>query len=153
MKRKLRFIGILLLLVIIPGALWLYSQNQKRDVAATASDLSLTVETLVTEYLSDPAASNAKYLSANGESKILELEGLIFGASNSSDGRILLVLKPSMERKGPGIQCLFVADQEIVGKRTGDLIRVKGVLRAGPENDEDFGLYENGYLEECVFVN
>ena len=78
-KKILRVIAILGVAgILIGGGIGLYMFNMPhRDVQSTDADYNLTALEVVLEYLSDQDAANQKYLSPDGESKILEITGVV----------------------------------------------------------------------------
>ncbi len=64
--------------VLTVGGVGLYMFNiPLRDVQAARADYMLSSTQIVAEYLTDAEAANQKYLSAGGDSKILEITGEI----------------------------------------------------------------------------
>ena len=146
MKKKLLITGSLLIItIVILGVMFIYQPH--RDVANAKTDYIFPVETLVLEYLKDEKAANKKYLSSDGQSKIIMIEGFINNLTTIKEGRSILILKG--EKQNTGMQCLLEIGESIENLHVGDKIKVKGVLRAGPGYDEDLEMYENGYLEKC----
>ena len=89
-KRKiLKIIAILGVAgILIGGGIGYYMFNMPhRDVQSADADYSLTASEIVSEYLTDRDAANMKYLSANGESKILEITGVVSKISEDYSGQ------------------------------------------------------------------
>lgn len=148
MKKAILLIAVVLLVGTILGAYYLFEPH--RDVATSDVDHYLKVGTLVDEYLKNAKTANAKYLAADGDSKIIALSGTVSRIQQSADGRTIVVLKQKNSKAG--FQCLFVAGADITGLKVEESATIKGVLRAGPGYDEDLEMFENGYLEECTLV-
>ena len=116
----------------------------------SAVDHNMQLDELVADYLKDAKSANAKYLSADGESKIIALTGAIDKIRKSADGRTIVTLKQDGSKAG--FQCLFVSEADTTGLHLQTNVTIKGVLRAGPGYDDDLEMYENGYLEECTLI-
>src|SRR5690554_7571452 len=118
-----------------------------RDVQATKTDYILRASDLVNEYLSDPNAANIKYLDAEGESKIIEVEGTISDLSEDFNGNVVVLLKETQDPAG--VSCTFYKESNAQAQtlKVGDLVKIKGVIRAGASYDEDLEMYEHVILE------
>ncbi len=151
MSRRRLFGSILLFIIvlIISGVFYVYQPH--RNITEARVDYTLQVNELITEYLDNTTKANAKYLSDDGQSKVIVIVGVISATSKSADGRDILILKN--KRQEVGIQCLFAIGEDEGDIKIGEKIKIKGVLRAGPEYNEDLEMYENGYLEKCSIVN
>jgi len=148
MKKNFIIGGIVIILTFFTGG-YLFINQSHRDVEEVEVDYSISVSEFVDEYLANAKSANKKYLAADGESKILLLEGHISTVSTAPDGRLIITLKQPEQKAG--IQCLFLPNQVSINLETGNIIKVKGVLRAGPGYDDDLEMFENGYLEKCSF--
>jgi hypothetical protein len=78
-KKVLKIIAILGVAgLLIGGGIGLYMFNKPhRDVQSANADYTLTASEIVSEYLTDKDAANKKYLAADGDSKILEITGVV----------------------------------------------------------------------------
>ena len=148
MKKAIPVVLILLLLFVVVATYLLFQPH--RDVTNSAVDHHMHVDELVDEYLKDRKTANAKYLAADGDSKIIALSGTIAKVRESADGRTIMILKQNGSKAG--IQCLFVAGADTTGSNLQNTVTIKGVLRAGPGYDDDLEMYENGYMEECTLI-
>jgi hypothetical protein len=156
MKRK-RIVKALLISaiggVVIAGGIGLYMFNTPhRDVQATNADYSLTSSQIVNEYLADKDAANAKYLSKDGDSKILEIAGVISKISEDYSGQNVVLLKAIGDKAG--VSATFTAETNIkaANLKIGEKITVKGVIRSGASYDEDLELYEHVILDKSDLV-
>ena len=153
-KQKFKVIAIIALVgVLIGGGVVLYLFNMPhRDVQETESDYTLKATDIVKEYLSNPQIANDKYLDAEGESKILEVEGTISSITEDFNNQKVILLKPSDQEAG--VSCTFTAEtnQSVTNLIIGQKVTVKGVIRSGASYDEDLEMYENVIMEKCDIV-
>ena len=138
---------------IIGGATIAYMFNMPhQDIQSSKTDYSLTSTQIVQEYLENIQSANEKYLADDGNSKILEISGVISKISEDFNRQIVVLLKA--EGSKAGVSASFTeetnanASQLIVGQT----ITIKGVIRSGAAYDEDMDLYENVILEKCDLI-
>lgn len=135
------------------GGIGLYLFNMPhRDVQSAKSDYSLTSTQIVSEYLADKDAANQKYLAADGDSKILEITGVIHKISEDFNGQKVVLLKGSGDRAGVSATFTSETNNKLSGVGVGQPITVKGVIRSGASYDEDLELFENVILEKSDIV-
>ena len=151
-KKKFIKIGLILLVsgVVIGGSVVLYLFNMPhRDVQSAQTDMTLTADNLVNEYLADASAANNKYLDEEGESKILEITGTVFSIGEDFNGNTEILLK-SADAKA-GVSCAFTTETNAKAKniKIGETITVKGVIQSGASFDEDLEMYENVIVDKC----
>lgn len=151
-KKKIIKIGLILLIsgVVIGGSVVLYMFNMPhRDVQSAKTDLTITVDGLVNEYLVDATTANNKYLDEEGESKILEITGIVASIGEDFNGNTEILLK-SADAKA-GVSCAFTTETNAKAKniKIGDNITVKGVIQSGASYDEDLEMYENVIMDKC----
>jgi len=156
MKRK-KVIKTIIILGIIAfmtgGGIGLYLFNMPhRDVQSAKVDYSLTSSQIVSEYLSNREAANQKYLAADGDSKILEISGEVDKISEDFTGQKVVLLKSAGDKAGVSATFTKKTNTKLSGLQKGNLITVKGVIRAGASYDEDLELYENVILEKSDIV-
>jgi hypothetical protein len=125
-----------------------------RDIQSTKADAEVTASALVDEFLTDAGAANAKYLDAEGESKVLIIAGEIAKIDTDQLGQKVLLLKNNASDK-LGVSCTFTAEtnNQVSGVKIGDQIKIKGVIRSGAEYDEDLDLIINAVVEKSSVVN
>ena len=123
-----------------------------RNVQEAKTDFSLTSTQIVNEYLSNVRLANEKYLSDDGESKILEIKGVISKISENYDGQKVILLQNENDKAG--VSCSFTAETNLkaINLKLGDVVTVKGVIRSGASYDEDLEFYENVVLDKCDIV-
>ncbi len=153
-KKVIRTIAVLGVAgLLIGGGVGLYMFNMpKRDVQAAQTDFTLSTSQIVIEYLSDYEAANQKYLSADGDSKILEISGELSKISENYKGQKVVLLKNAQDRAGVSATFSPESNDHLNGIQIGQVITVKGVIRSGASYDEDLELYENVVLDQSDIV-
>ena len=155
MKKKLFKIASITALagLIIGGGAMLYMFNMPhRDIQSAKVDYALTSTQIVSEYLSDKDAANEKYLAADGDSKILEVTGIVSKISEDFNNQKVVLLKGNNDKAG--VNAVFTAETNTntSNLKVGETITVKGVIRSGASYDDDLELYENVILEKSDIV-
>ena len=157
MKKK-KIIKIALLVgfacVIIGGSFAYYLFNKPhRDVQAAKIDFTLTSSDLVAEYLAQPELANEKYLSEEGDSKILSVSGKVHSISLDLNNQQVVLLREQGDKAG--VSCTFTATTNAHASqlKVGQTVTVKGVIRSGAGYDKDLELYEDVILEKCDVIN
>lgn len=151
-KKKIIKIGLILLVsgVVIGGSVVLYMFNMPhRDVQSAKTDLSISANDLVNEFLTDAAKANDKYLDEEGESKILEVTGIISSIGEDFNGNKEILLK-SPDGKA-GVSCAFTPETNAKsdGLTIGQTVTIKGVIQSGAAFDADLEMYENVIMDKC----
>tara|TARA_R110002072_G_scaffold243015_2_gene402070 strand:- start:7552 stop:8031 length:480 start_codon:yes stop_codon:yes gene_type:complete len=120
-----------------------------RDTQASPIDFRMTVTELVNESLENSKATNDKYLSEDGDSKIIAISGSV--ASVEMDFVNNQVVRLKEEGDDAGVKCTFMknTNKNAVALSVGDKITIKGVYRVAASYDEDFEEYEDVIVEEC----
>ena len=139
--------------IVVAGATGFYMFNTPhRNVQAVKADYILNSSGIVTEYLSDANAANGKYLSADGQSKVLEITGTVNKISENFDGQKVVLLKAEGDKAG--VSATFTPETNTSAERLkpGETVTLKGVIRSGAAYDEDLELYENVILEKSDVV-
>jgi hypothetical protein len=154
-KKKILKIGAILLIagLLIGGGTVLYMFNMPhRNVQSASTDFSLTASQLVAEYLTDATAANEKYLSDDGDSKILEIKGIVAKISEDFNGQKVVLLQGEADKAG--VSCTFTQEtnNNISSVKVGETITVKGVIRSGASFDPDLEMYENVVVEKSDLV-
>jgi len=156
MKRKkvIRFIAILGVAgLIIGGGIGLYMFNMpQRDVQSADTDYSVTSTQIVREYLKDKDAANQKYLASDGDSKILEVTGVVSDISEDFNGQKVVLLKNEGDQAGVSATFTEETESSLNGVGPGQTITVKGVIRSGAAYDEDLGFYLHVILEKSAVI-
>ncbi|MBN2263695.1 MAG: hypothetical protein JW735_12315 [Prolixibacteraceae bacterium] len=154
-KKKIIRIGLIAVVagIIIAGAVGFYMFNMPhRDVQSSKADFILNSSDIVAEYLGNKDAANQKYLAADGDSKILEVSGIVNKISEDFDGQKVVLLKSDGDKAG--VIAAFTPETNANAEKlqVGELVTVKGVIRAGAAYDSDLELYENVILEKSDVV-
>jgi hypothetical protein len=156
MKRKTIIKTSLIIIVIgiltAAGTIFYMFNMPHRDVQASKTDYVLQASQLATEYLTDPLAANEKYLDESGESKILEISGLIASITEDFNDQKVVLLKSSENKAGVSCTFTYETNTSLNGIHEGQHIIVKGVIRAGASYDEDLQMYENVIMEKCDLI-
>lgn len=156
MKRKkiIRIIAVIGVAALLTGGgIGLYMFNMPhRDVQATQADYSLTSSQIVAEYLSNQDAANKKYLASDGDSKILEITGIVSKISEDFNGQKVVLLKDSQDQAGVSATFTPETNDDLTDVEPGQNITVKGVIRSGASYDEDLGFYLDIVLEKSSIV-
>lgn len=150
-----RKVVIAILMVGLLGVgiiLYVYFQPH-RDVQSTRTDYAYAAGEIVNEYLANSETANQKYLDEHGDSKVIEVNGIISEIQENYNGDLVVVLS---DVKAPaGVSCTFVKNSKVKMEslHQGEKLVVKGVIRSGASYDADLEMYENVVLEECDLVD
>lgn len=152
-KRRKIILLTLLVAAILGGTYGFYLWNMPHiDVQAQKADVTIDVTSIVNEYLQDEKKANDKYLSAEGDSKIFVVKGVVKSKDTDMNNQITVLLQGSNDKAG--VKCVFMAetnkDAEIL--QIGQTTSIKGIIRSGAKYDSDLELYENVLLEKCDVV-
>jgi len=150
-KKKILIILGLGLAIAISVALYMYYMPA-RDVQATKTDYSFKASDIVREYLTDAQKANEKYLDEEGESKVLEVTGIVADISEDFNNQKVVLLKSDSDKAGVSASFTSETNKSTEGLNIGDKITIKGVIRSGAAYDEDLGMYENVILEKCDII-
>lgn len=153
-KKFLKIIVTLLIAGLLTGGITiLYLFNMPhRNVQDASADIIITASQLVSEYLENPSQANDKYLSDDGDSKILEISGVVASISEDFLGQKIIVLKSDSDKAG--VSCTFTKEtnQNVSNLKIGESVKIKGVIRSGASYDEDLEMYENVVIEKCDLI-
>ena len=155
-RKKLIKIAAIVLIVgfMVAGGIGFYLFNMPhRDVQSSTTDYYITSSAIVEEYLTDRDAANLKYLSADGDSKILEITGTVLEISENMNGQKVVLLKNPDDKAGVSATFTSETSQNASKLEPGSLVTIKGVIRSGAGYDEDLELYENVILEKSDIVD
>jgi hypothetical protein len=153
-KKLLRIIAILGIAgFIIAGGVGIYMfKMPQRDVQSARIDFSVTSTQIVNEYLDDQDAANQKYLASDGDSKILEVTGVVNSVTEDFNGQKVILLKKTGDPAGVSATFTSETGASLEGIGPGQTITVKGVIRSGASYDEDLGFYLNVVLEKSAVI-
>ncbi len=149
-KKRLKIVALLGIAgVVIAAGVVIYLFNMPhRDVQATSADYSINAEEIVAEYLKDDLVANEKYLDAEGESKILAVNGTVSEITEDYNGDKVILLKS--DQMEAGVSCTFTSETNVqaANLKVGDQVIIKGVIRSGASYDEDLEMYEHVIMEK-----
>ncbi|HAM10864.1 MAG: hypothetical protein A2X05_18740 [Bacteroidetes bacterium GWE2_41_25] len=154
-KKKILKIAAILIIagVVIGGSIGIYMFNiPHRNVQTAKVDYTLTGSQIVAEYLTGKDAANKKYLSGDGNSKILIITGVISKISDDFNGQKVILLKESDAKAGVSAAFTKETSHNADDLQIGSTVSIKGVIRSGASFDSDLELYENVILEKCDVV-
>jgi len=151
MKKKIIIGGGLIAIIGVCVVLYMFFMPH-RDVQSTSADEEINATELVNAFLTNRENANNKYLSDNGESKILAVNGRIEAISEDQLGQKVVLLRQKEDKMG--VSCSFTLETNIQTSnfKVGDLVKIKGVIRSGAEYDEDLDLAEDAIVEKCSVV-
>ena len=139
--------------LLIGGATITYLFNMPhQDVQSSKTDYSLTSTQIVEEYLADARSANEKYLDDDGNSKILEITGVISKISEDFSGQTVVLMKAEGSMAGVSASFTEKTNANVAQLIVGETITIKGVIRSGAAYDKDMDLYENVILEKCDLI-
>jgi hypothetical protein len=157
MKRK-KLIRILIIMaiagVLAGGGIGLYMYFMPhRDIQKSVTDFEVSASGLVFEFLNDINGANQKYLSADGESSILEVTGTVARISENFNGEKVVLLKNDTDKAG--VNCTFMKETNyrVNGLEPGGTVTLKGVIRSGAYYDQDLDMFVNVTVEKCDLVD
>jgi len=154
-KKTLKIaLKLFVIIVLIGGSVGYYLYNMPhRDVQATKTDFVLKSSDIVSEYLANPALANEKYLDEEGESKVIEITGKIHQISTDFNDNKVVILKSETDKAG--VSCTFFAatNSKTAKLQIGNMVTIKGVIRAGAAFDKDLDMYEDVIMEKCDIVS
>lgn len=121
-----------------------------RDVQSSPVDYEVSAHEIVQEYLNNPEEANEKYLSEDGDSKILLVDGTVASIEVDMNNQKVVLLKEEGDRAG--VSCTFMenTNEHLDNTKPGDKIRVKGVIRSGAGYDADLEMYEDVIMEKSI---
>jgi hypothetical protein len=154
-SKKLKWILISIGVIMAGGisvALYFFYMPH-RNVHAAKADLQVTAASLIEEFLADQVGSNQKYLSEDGDSKILNITGHIQSIEIDFNRNYVVILG-EMELQA-SVSCTFDShtNKQVESLQIGQNITVKGVLRSGARYDEDLGLFLPVIIEKTQLFN
>ena len=156
MKRKkvLKIVAILGVAgILIAGGIGLYMFNMPhRDVQSADADYTLTASEIVSEYFTDHEAANKKYLAADGDSKILEITGVVSKISEDFSGQKVVLLKGEQVKAGVSATFTSETNSSLDNVQIDQKITIKGVIRSGASYDDDLEMYEHVIIEKSDIV-
>jgi hypothetical protein len=153
-KKILKVIAILGVAgLLIGGGIGLYMFNKPhRDVQSADADYTLSTSEIVAEYLADKDAANKKYLAADGDSKILEITGVVSKISEDFNGQKVVLLAGAEAKAGVSATFTSETNSSLSNVQVDQTITIKGVIRSGASYDEDLEMYEHVLIDKSDIV-
>ncbi len=153
-KKILKVIAILGVSgLLVGGGIGLYMFNKPhRDVQSADADYTLSTSEIVSEYLTDKDAANNKYLAADGDSKILEITGVVSKISEDFNGQKVVLLAGAEAKAGVSATFTSETNSSLSNVQVDQTITIKGVIRSGASYDEDLEMYEHVLIEKSDIV-
>ena len=154
-KGKIIRMGVLaaFVAIIIGGSIGLYLFNMPHpNIELAKADYQITAASLVTEYLENAEVANEKYLAADGNSKILEVTGTVYGISTDFREQVVIVLKESSSKAGVSITFAQDTNAELAKIVQGDVITSKGVINSGAAYDTDVERYRDVVINRAYLI-
>jgi hypothetical protein len=152
--KRIKVIGILIAAVatvaVLAGTYMFFKPH--RNVQETSVFAELKVGELIAEFTKDAGQANSKYLSSDGNSRVLIIEGQVTSISSNQDGEKVIVLKDDGAKAGLSATFTAASSPNTESVKIGDKIRIKGAITAGNSYDADLDLYEHAILVQCDIV-
>jgi hypothetical protein len=118
---------------------------QQSDVYA-----EIQVNDLLNEFDKNADMANKKYLSSDGNSKILIVDGKVFSIGTNLNEQQVILLKENGAKVG--VRCTLISAADTDQVKPGNYIRIKGAITAGNSYDAGLDLYEDALLTQCAIV-
>jgi hypothetical protein len=154
-KKKILKIAAIIIIagLVIGGGTGLYMFNMpQRNIQDSKVDFTLTGSQIISEYLAGKDDANRKYLSGDGNSKILVVTGTVNKISEDFNGQKVVLLKETGDKAGVSASFTAETSHNADDLQIGSTVSIKGVIRSGASYDSDLELYENVILEKCDVV-
>lgn len=119
-----------------------------------AADVFVVIQTkdLLNEFTSDASKANAKYLSDDGNSKVLVVIGPVSSiTTNQKNEKVIILKEPGAN---VGVSCTFTeqTNAHVNNIKVGDMAKIKGAITAGNSYDADLDLYNHAILVQCDLI-
>ncbi len=152
--KRMKLIGIFIsaavIIAIVAGTYIFFKPH--RNVQETDVFAELRVNELTEEFSKDAGQANSKYLSSDGNSKVLIIEGRVDNISVNQAGEKVIILKDEGSKAGLSATFTTATSPHTESIKVGDIIRIKGAITAGNSFDADLDLYEHAILVQCDIV-
>lgn len=151
MVKKLAWIGFTVIAVVLSVIAYLFYKPH-RNVQTAKASAQISVKELLNEFSSNEKKANAKYLSADGNSKILIVSGPVYSSSTNQKNELVILLKE--ESQPEGVSCTFTAEtnDHAASLKKGDIVKIKGAITAGNSYDTLLDLHNHALLIQCDIV-
>lgn len=149
--KTIKIIGIsfLILSILAGGVVYYLFHMPHRNIQGAKVDFTINASDIVIEYLENQQLANQKYLDSEGDSKILNVTGIVSEISEDFNSNKVVLLKSPGD--SAGVSCTFSPETNlhVNSSYLGKVITIKGVIRSGATFDSDLNLYENVIMEKC----
>jgi len=122
-----------------------------RDVKTAPVFDEFDVDDFTSEFLDDPEAAQEKYLSDDGDSKIVEISGTISDIDTNLKGEIVIELRGEKKEAGARFNLMDDQKETVTKLKVGDKTKITGVVSAGAQFDKDLNIYLDAILEQSYF--
>jgi hypothetical protein len=149
--KKLLWPVLTVLAAAVIAVVYLFNKPH-RDVQSTKAFAVIQAKDLLTEFSADASKANAKYLSDDGNSKVIVVIGKVRSIAMNQRNEKVVLLKDASSKAG--VSCTFTqtTSKEVEDIQVGDTIKVKGAIAAGNSYDADLDLYNDAVLVECTVI-
>ena len=151
MKKKIIMAIAAIAIIGIGTVLYMFNLPH-RDVSASKVDYKVAATSLVKEFIDNKADANDKYLAEDGDSKILEVDGIVDDIITDKIGQKVVLLKGKGEKMGVSASFTTTSNAQLNDTKKGDHITIKGVIRSGAEYDADLDLAEDVIIEKATLL-
>ena len=151
--KKIRLLLLITLAVfLVAGSVFAFMWfKPHRDVQATTPFAELDYLDLLHAFENDQVAANGKFLSNDGNSKVLVISGPVFSISENQAGEKIITIKGETDKAGVSVTFIPEAGEKVKNLHKGDMIKVKGQIISGNSYDADLDLYEHAVLIQADF--
>jgi hypothetical protein len=141
----------MIILIIIGAGLYIFFKPH-RNVQRTDAFAQLKVSDIINEFNQNSSKANAKYLSSDGNSRVLIIEGRVSNISENLAHEKVVVLKEPGAKVG--VSCTFnlQTSDHVKDIKVRELIKVKGAITAGNSYDDALELYNDAILVQCDII-
>jgi hypothetical protein len=153
-SKKIKVITLLTIsMVSLVAAVGLYMYfKPHRDVQAEEAYATLTSIELTDAFSHDAVSANNRFLSSDGNSKVLVVTGTVANITTNQDGEPVVLIKEAGSPVGVMATLLQNQTAEAGKLRVGESIAIKGAITSGNTYDDLLDLYEHALLIQAAIV-
>jgi hypothetical protein len=142
----LALFAILVLASVTSAYMWFkpHRNIQKAEVFA-----EMNYRDLLSAFEKDPSAANEKFLSSDGNSKVLVIKGPVYSVTENQLGEQVVIIKSDYDKVGVSATFIPEAGEKVKTLKKGEKIHVKGQIISGNCYDADLDLYEHAVLVQA----
>lgn len=152
-KTLKKLFWLILSVISIALIVVIYMVNKPhRNVQAADVFAEIKINDLLNEFSIDPSKANTKYLSDDGNSKVLVVEGPVYSVSTNQKNEKVILLKDANSKVG--VSCTFTehSNPKESDLSIGSVVKIKGAITAGNSYDADLDLYNHAILVQCDLI-